>query len=276
MASQRGTVSIGIAGSVGPEIGAEVAAAVERAGFHALWVNDTPGADSLEVLAAAAAVTQTLTLATGVIPLDRRPPGEIAAAVRRLGLPEERLVLGIGAGGARRGALAMVADAITALRDATGTRVLVGALGPKMRRLAAEHADGALLSWLTPQRAAEQADDVRDAAPRGAGYVALYARAAVDSAAIGRRDEEAQRYAGYPTYAANFARLGIDVRDTLLPLPGDEAIAPGVAAYTDSVDELVLRAIARSDARDDLLAFVEAARIALDTDAAQDTGGRGR
>ena len=265
MTSQRAVVSIGIAGALGPDAGGVIAAAAERAGFHGLWVNDTPGGDSLELLAAAAAATTTLVLATGVIPVDRRPAESIAAAVDRLALPEERLVLGIGSGAARRGALAMMGDAVRQLADGTGARVLVGALGPKMRRLAAEEADGALLSWLTPERAAEQADAVRDAAAPRTGYVALYARTAVDPAAIGARDDEARRYATYPAYAANFARLGMDPLDTVLPASGDDDIAPGVAAYARSVDELVLRAITATGSVDEHLEFIEVARQSLIT-----------
>lgn len=261
--TQRGVVSIGIAGALGPAAGAVIAAAVERAGFHGLWVNDTPGGDSLEVLAAAAAATTTLVLATGVIPVDRRSARVVADAVDRLALPQDRLVLGIGAGGARRGALAMMGDAVRLLEAETAARVLVGALGPKMRRLAAEEADGALLSWLTPARASEQAQALRDAASPRPGYVALYARTAVDPAAIPARDEEAHRYATYPAYAANFARLGMDPLDTVLPAPGDGDIAAGVAAYTRNVDELVLRAITAGGTVDDHVRFVEAARRSL-------------
>lgn len=263
MAAQRGTVSIGIAGALGPEAAAVIAPAVERAGFHALWVNDTPGADSLAVLAAAAAVTETLVLATGVIPVDRRDGHAIAADIARLGLPGDRLVIGIGSGGARVGALALVGDAVDELRAETPARILVGALGPRMRRLAAQRAHGALLSWLTPAIAAAQATQLRAASPDGSAYAALYARTAVDPAAHDRRDSEAHRYAGYPAYAANFARLGMAPLDTVLPLPEDDGIGPGVTAYTAGVDELVLRAITPSDTIDDYLRFIEGARAAL-------------
>ena len=70
------------------------------AGRDSFWVNDTPGADSLERLAAAACVTSRIRLGTGVIPLDRRPAGEIIARVRELALPTERLILGVGPVGA--------------------------------------------------------------------------------------------------------------------------------------------------------------------------------
>lgn len=254
MTARRGRVSIGIAGVLGADAAAALAPAVQAAGFHGLWVNDTPGADSLEVLAAAAGVTDTLMLATGVVPVDRRSAQEIVDAVHRFGLPEERLVLGIGSGGARRGALALVGDSVRVLRASTTARVLVGALGPRMRHLAAESADGALLSWLSPDVAATQAAELRDTADDA--YVALYARTAVDAAAVARRDEEARRYAGYPAYAAHFARLDLDPLATVLPLPGDEGIDAGALAYLESVDELVLRAITPTDDLDDYLEFV--------------------
>lgn len=252
-------VSIGIAAAAGAAVAARIAPAVERAGFHALWVNDTPGADALEVLAAAARVTDRLVLATGVLPVDRRSADEILERVAAVGLPAERLVLGIGSGsGGAVGALARVADAATALRAGSDARVVVGALGPRMRRLGATGADGVLLSWLTSDAALAQAGEAH--ATAAAAHVALYVRAAVDAAAVGRLDAEADRYAGYPSYAANFARLGISARDTVLR-PHD--FAQGLAAYRAAVDEVVLRAIVAGDDAADYLAFVEAAAAAL-------------
>ena len=58
--TNRGVVSIGVAAGVGPEVVGWLAPAVEDAGFHALWVNDVPGADALRVLAAAARITDHL------------------------------------------------------------------------------------------------------------------------------------------------------------------------------------------------------------------------
>ena len=253
-------VSIGVAGALGPHRIGRIAALVERAGFHALWVNDTPDGDSLAGLAAAAASTSSLVLATGVIPIDRRPAAELVRAVESAGLPADRLVLGIGSGAMRQGALAAVAAAAIELHERLPGRVMVGALGPRMRRLAVTESDGALLSWLTPATAAAQADELRALNPDT--RVALYARTAVDPAAIGQRDAEARRYARYPAYAANFERLGIDALDTLLPR-GAEMLVDGVAAYTASVDELILRAITPSEELADYDRFVETAGALL-------------
>ena len=261
MATHRAHVSIGIAGTLGTEAAARIAAAVEAAGFYGLWVNEVAGTDSLAMLAAAAEASTTLTLATGVIPVDRRSGSEIAARVAELELPTERVAVGIGSGQQGPGSLARVADAIDRIREETDARVLVGALGPRMRQLAAERAHGALLSWLTPPVAAAQAAEFHEIAPEG--HVALYARTAVDAAGIPRRDAEALAYAGYPAYKANYARLGMDPYGTLLPQPGDDSIAPGAEAYRASVDELVLRAMASGDAVDDYVRFAETASEAL-------------
>jgi len=251
------SVSIGVAGALGPGAIADIATAAEAAGFHALWVNETPGTDAIAAIVAAAAVTDRLVLATGVVPVDRRPAAEIIAAVRDL--PQERLVLGIGSGGARVGALALVGDAVQRLRASTTARVMVGALGPRMRRLAAETADGPLLSWLTPARAAEQADEAR-ATQRGT-RVSLYVRTALEPAAAARLGTETAQYAGFPAYAANLQRLGIAATDTTLD---DARFETGLPAYRGAVDEVVLRAITPGGTAPEIIGFVglAAARIA--------------
>lgn len=258
MSAHRGVVSIGLAGGLGPEAIGRLAPAIERAGFHALWVNDTPDGDSLAALAAAATVTEHLTLATGVIPLDRRPASEIARALQ--GIPEARLLLGIGSGSARHGALDLMRDGIRTLRDHTAARIVVGALGPRMRRIAVEDGDGILLNWLTPDAASDQAGELHGIAPRT--RVALYARTALDAGARGRLETEASFYGRVPSYAANFARLGFGPLDTVLP-PSCATLRDGVEAYTAGVDELVLRAITASDDLEAYEAFISEAAAQL-------------
>ncbi|GAA2753853.1 LLM class flavin-dependent oxidoreductase [Amnibacterium kyonggiense] len=257
-------VSIGVPGALGPEAVRVLAPRVEAAGFAGLWLNDSPQGDSLAGLAAAAEATTHLRLGTGVVPIDRRRPLELLADVHRTGVPEARLTLGIGSGQLRRGAVDAVADALAALRHATSAALVVGALGPRMRRLAAEHADGVLLSWLPLSVAAEQAAELREAGRRAQGEApraVLYARTIVDEAARPVLEREAAQYASYPAYAANFERLGVEAVDTTLPRAGG-TLAEGVAAYA-AVDELVLRAITPTGSLDDLLAFVDEAAAQL-------------
>lgn len=262
MANERAHVSIGIAGTLGTEVAKQVAVAAEAAGFYGLWVNEVAGADALGMLAAAADVTTNLQLATGVIPVDRRPGAEIAAHVAELDLPADRLMIGIGSGKIGVGSLGRVEAAIAEIREASSARILIGALGPRMRQLAAEKADGALMSWLTPAVVADQAPEFHEIAP--GGHVSLYVRTAVDAAGLPRRNAEAEAYAGFPAYKANYARLGMDPLGTLLPQPGDDTITAGGAAYRASgIDELVLRAMTGGDEAIDYVRFTEQAGEAL-------------
>lgn len=249
-----GYVSLGIAGALGPDTAAALAPRLEKAGFHALWINDTPNANALEVAAAAVHETETLRVATGVIPVDRRSPADILDDVARLEIPEDRLTIGIGSGQTRKGALDLVTDALHGLRAGTTARLAVGALGPRMRTLAGTHADAVVLSWLTPEDAARQSREFHDLAP--VGGTALYARANAHPDARRRLEDEADRYATYPAYERHFARLGSDARGTVLPQQAGGDIAQRIEEYTTAVDELVLRAITPNDALEEYLEFL--------------------
>lgn len=252
----RAEVSIGVSGTIELETIRSVAPRIERLGFSALWVNDVPRGDSLAVLRTVAAATDRLRLATGVIPLDRRP----AEALDFAGLPHDRLTVGIGSGGAARG-LQLVRDGIDAIRARIDAPIMVGALGPRMRQLGACNADGVLLNWLTPEAAAEARDDLRrDAELCGAEPAAstqrrapvsvLYARTIIDPAARATLEREAQRYESVEAYAANFKRLGMRAMESTIT---DRA----QFRRFDVVNELVLRAITPSSSRVDLERFVE-------------------
>src|SRR5690606_28208828 len=189
-------LSLGLAGSVPAEVVREAARAAEQAGLHALWLNDTPAGDALAGLAVAAEATTTLRLATGVIPLDRRAAATVAARGVEVGLPHARPVLGVGRGAARR-PLRVIAPGVAALRSRLAVPIVLGALGPAMRRLGAERADGLVLSWLTPATASAARDEaITDAAAAGreAPRVVLYVRTAVEPAAVAELELEAARY----------------------------------------------------------------------------------
>jgi len=246
MAGARG---YGVAGALDHAVVQDVARAAETAGYRTFWANDTPGGDGLAALAAAAAVTSRIQLAVGVIPLDRQPPDRIAGRVQELGLPVERLTLGVGAGGARH-AIELVRDGVLALRAATGASVVIGALGPKMCALAGEVAGGALLNWLTPDFALASADLVRGAARNAnqpAPHIAGYVRAALGDEATARVREEADRYATFPSYAAHFARMGVAPMATCATADTEDDLQAQLAAFDPSLDETVVRAITASE-----------------------------
>jgi alkanesulfonate monooxygenase SsuD/methylene tetrahydromethanopterin reductase-like flavin-dependent oxidoreductase (luciferase family) len=259
--SDFGKISFGVVGALDRSFIRELAPRIEAAGFRSLWLNDTPDGDSLQGLAAAAEVTTTLKLATGIIPLDRRPPSAIIEALRAHQLPEDRLVLGIGTG-QPKGGLQRVAEAIPELREATSAPIVVGALGPRLRKLGAELADGLLLSWLTPHATADAMADLRrDAAAAGREGVrgVLYTRTAVEPDGLRNMVAEAARYQSYPAYAANFERIGAKAMDTTIYEKEHDRLMFRISQYTDSVDEIVLRAITGSNSLDAYIRVLETA-----------------
>ncbi|MBG6054878.1 alkanesulfonate monooxygenase SsuD/methylene tetrahydromethanopterin reductase-like flavin-dependent oxidoreductase (luciferase family) [Salinibacterium sp. CAN_S4] len=246
-------VSIGLAGALDHEIIAALAPAIESLGFRGLWLNDTPDGDALAGLAAAADVTTTLRLGTGVIPLDRRDPSEIVGALA--GLPQGRLSLGIGSGAARH-PLGLVSRGVQELTERSEASIVVGALGPKMRRMAAEAADGVLFNWLTPDAAADAMRDLRGAAGGRDVRGMLYVRTAMTEDARGALRAEAERYGSYPSYAANFECIGATAIETTIDGSVPGALAARIADYERAVDEVVLRAITAEQSLDAYLDFI--------------------
>lgn len=254
-------VSVGLAGATPPDTVREVARAAEAAGLRALWLNETPGSDALAGLAVAAEATERLLLGVGVVPIDRFPPDVIAGRVERAGIPAARLMLGIGSGRAPHPAVA-VAEAVHALRGRLETPILVGGLGPRVRRVGAELADGLLLNWLSPAASAAARDEAvaqAEAADRPRPHVALYARTAVEAAAHAALREEASRYASFPGYRENFERLGEDPLDGSILAASPAELREGVARYAAAVDELVLRAVTEHGTAAEIRRIVDAA-----------------
>lgn len=257
-------LGFGVQGSLDRGVIRELAPRIEAAGFHSFWLNDTPDGDSLEGLKVAAGVTSTLTLATGVIPLDRRPAGVISQSLASLNLPVERLVLGVGTG-TPRGGLQRVRDNIAALRKETTAEIVIGALGPKIRLLGAEIADGLLLSWLTPEAATGAMRDLREASSSsGRSHVRgiLYTRTSVEPAGLRAMVAEAARYQSIPAYAANFERIGAKAIDTTIFEREPARLAFRIDQYTAVVDELVLRAITGKHMLEDYIRVLDAVAAA--------------
>jgi alkanesulfonate monooxygenase SsuD/methylene tetrahydromethanopterin reductase-like flavin-dependent oxidoreductase (luciferase family) len=258
---RAGWLGFGVAGALPHDIIRELAPAAERAGYHTFWVNDTPQGDGLAALQAAAAVTSTLRLGVGVIPLDRQAAETVARRVAELGLPQERLTLGIGSG-QPRGGVARVREGARFLEDAVQARVVVGALGPRMCAVAGETADGVLLNWLTADHVAPSAAIV-EAAARAAGRpdpeIMGYVRTAFGPGAGEVFAQEAARYASFPAYAANFARMGTPAETTGVVGDTRSEIQAGLQPFTTELDETVVRAIVGEESAAAYLALLAAA-----------------
>ena len=258
----RGTRGFGVAGALDRSILKELTPRVEELGYDALWVNDTPGGDGLEALAAVAQWTDGLRLAVGVIPLDRRSPSEIADRTRALGLPAERLTIGIGAGSAERG-LDRVRDGVAELRTLLDPAIpiVIGALGPRMGQLSGEVSDGVLLNWLTPAWARQSGAAVLQAA-RSAGKkqpsIIAYVRVALGEAANQRLQDEAERYGDIPGYARHFARMGASAYETAVHGDSAAELHEQLTPFNPLVDETVVRAVTAEERTDAYLELAEA------------------
>ncbi len=252
----------GIAAAVDHEIMKQVAKAAEEAGFSSFWVNDTPGNDGLAGLAAAASVTNSIQLGVGVIPLERRPAAEIASDVKRLNLPQDRLLLGIGSS-SRKGGLEKIRDGAGILHEELECKVIVAALGPNMCAMAGTAGDGVLFNWLLPDyvdRSRKLVEDAAAEAGRPAPLIAAYVRAALLPSAGDRLIQEAGRYAGIPSYAAHFERQGVPAAETAVRGEDRATLQAEIATYESRLDETVIRAITATDTAEDILELLNATR----------------
>jgi alkanesulfonate monooxygenase SsuD/methylene tetrahydromethanopterin reductase-like flavin-dependent oxidoreductase (luciferase family) len=255
------TRGFGVAAAVAPAAIRAAAERTEALGYDSFWVNYA-GVDGLAALAEAAAVTKRVRLGVGVIPLTGRSPESIVEGVRQLGLPLDRLILGIGSGSAP-GGLALVRAGIERLRAELPVEIVIAALGPKMCRLAGEAADGVLFNWVTPEYGRTSADWVREgaaAASRRRPTLYTYVRVALGEAGRRRLAGEGARYGAIPSYASHFARMGVAPETTCIGAASATELPIGLAAWNGIVDEVVVRAITPNDTAEELRELLDAAR----------------
>lgn len=253
-------LGFGIVGALDLDTVKAIASRAEELGIHSLWVNDTPGGDSLARLEVAASVTSSLRLATGVISVDRKPADEIIEEVRQRSVPLDRLTIGIGSA-APPSPLRRMEENLARLRDSLGAPVVVGSLGPMMRELGAERSNGLLFNWLTPEFALDTSNEMRtQAAAVGNAPVesATYVRTALGRDALPRLQKEAARYSAIPSYASNFHRLGITALETAVSGDIADEIVAGIGAFDGTVDHVIVRAITPTDDLDHYLRLLDA------------------
>ncbi len=229
---------------------ARAAAQVEAAGYRSLWVNHPPDADGLGQLARMAAATDRITIGTAVIPVSAVPPDAILQRINETGLLAERLRLGIGSGSGPE-PMRRMADAIGHLRERTPAELVVGALGPRMRELAATQADGVLLNTVTPDLARSAAAEIRTAAqaagrPVPGVYVNVLTGVGPDQLAALERS--AAFLSGLPAYAAHFARSGLQPSQTQIAAERLSDLPGLLDPWRDTVDEVVLVPVTATEA----------------------------
>lgn len=238
----------GVAAGLDPEVATPLAARLAELGYTSAWSNDHPQASGLETLAAFAAGSDRIDLGVAVLALDRHEPEVIANRIAELGLPRERLWIGVGAGFSRK-PLTAIREALPRLREALGdVRLVLAAMGPRMCALAGAELDGAFFNWMTPAFAAEARRRVeRGAAEAGREPPPVfgYVRTAVGADAAERLAKEESFYRDlHDGYRNHFARLG-EPEGTVGVASADPGEArAALAAYDDALDVVVVRGLA--------------------------------
>ncbi len=218
----------------------------ERLGYDSLWVAEANGSEAFSLLGAVSVAAPTLGLGTGVLALQLRTPplAAMAAATLQQLAPDRDVFLGVGisspvVAGRWHGTtytehpLAQVREYVALVRECLSgetvsfdgdyyrvsrfrlalrggertPKIVIGALNPRMLRLAGEVADGVLLNYLPASLVPWSVEQIR-----AGGAARVYAYVHVGVTDRDRYAEAARRdlfsYAVVDAYAANFARAG--------------------------------------------------------------------
>jgi probable F420-dependent oxidoreductase len=212
----------------------DTASEIERLGYGALWLGDSPPAE-LDLVDPLLAATERLVVGTSIVNIWTAPAKAVAQSYHRLEAAYPgRFVLGIGAGHREiiddyrkpYDALVTYLDEL-AEADVPADRIALAALGPRVLRLARDRTGGALPYLVPPEhtRTAREAlgpdallvvehKVVLQAEPDAARAVAL---------------ERLVPYLGLSNYTANLRRIGF--ADADLTPPGSDRVVDALAAH---------------------------------------------
>ncbi|MBI2204798.1 MAG: LLM class F420-dependent oxidoreductase [Candidatus Rokubacteria bacterium] len=164
---------------------------VETRGYHTAWIGETAASDAIATMTLIASRTTTLSVASGVIPLQTRTPTVLAMGAATIArIAPGRVALGLGLSspvivgdwnGLRySSSLEQLREAVHIMRGLlagdrvtfdgkhyrvknvrllappppTPPKIVLAALGPRALELAGEIADGVLLNWIAPETVA--------------------------------------------------------------------------------------------------------------------------
>lgn len=257
---QHSNLGFGVTGDLDFGTVRAIARRAHEIGLASLWFNESGNGDALARIEIAAEASTSMLFGTGVIAVDRRPADQIIREVEARMLPQERLIVGIGSA-AKPSPLTTVGNNLDALREGLTARTVVGSLGPKMRKLGAEKSNGLLFNWLPPSHAAETTKTLMDQAAAVGNepvLAATYIRTALGEDALPRLRDEAAKYSSFPSYAANFERLGITAMESAVHAPDSAGVCAGLEAFDGTVDHVIVRAITPTDDVDHYLRLLDA------------------
>lgn len=244
----------------------ELAVALERLGFAALWLGAADG--DLRQVEELLDVTTSLTVATGIVNIWRDDAKTVAAAYHRVVTNHpERFLLGLGVGhpesiGDRYtkpySELVAYLDVLDAEQVPLARRVLA-ALGPKVLRLSADRAAGAHPYLVTPEHTRRAREILGEGPLLVPEQKVVLETDPVRARAIGRPAVE-KPYLGLVNYTNNLRTLGFDDADLAgggsdrlidtLVVHGDAAtVAVGLAQHLDAgADQVAINLISAAGA----------------------------
>ncbi len=212
----------------------EQARAIEDLGYGSVWVGGVFTAD-LAYVEPLLAVTENLTVASGIVNIWTSPVDEIAAAFHRIEAAYPgRFLLGVGAGHPEASAeyrkpydaLIEYLDGLDAAGVPKERRVLA-ALGPKVLKLSADRTAGAHPYLTTPEHTRRAREIIGPGALLVPEHKVVLSTDAKSAREIGRRTVDF--YLTLSNYVNNWKRLGFNDED--LTSPGSDAFIDAVVAH---------------------------------------------
>jgi probable F420-dependent oxidoreductase len=217
------------------QVTADLAVAVERAGYGTLWLGSSPDGDLVQVEELLDA-TRTLMAGTSIVNIWKDDPHVVAGSFARVQARHPgRFVLGVGAGhreatreyGQPYETLAAYVDTLRA-EGVPQESVVLAALGPKVLRLSAERAAGAIPYLVTPEHT-RQARDILGPEPLLAPEHKVVLDPDPERARELGRPRVHQPYLGLVNYTSNLRRLGFSDED--LSDGGSDALIDALVAH---------------------------------------------
>lgn len=212
----------------------EQARTIEDLGYGSVWVGGVFTAD-LAYVEPLLAVTENLTVASGIVNIWTSPVDEIAAAFHRIEAAYPgRFLLGVGAGHPEASAeyrkpydaLVEYLDGLDAAGVPKERRVLA-ALGPKVLKLSADRTAGAHPYLTTPEHTRQAREIIGPDALLVPEHKVVLSTDAPSAREIGRRTVDF--YLTLSNYVNNWKRLGFNDED--LASPGSDAFIDAVVAH---------------------------------------------
>ena len=240
----------------------EAAAEIEALGYGALWIPEAMGHEAFTHAGVLLAATRRIVVATGIANIWARDAMTMAAAQKTLAEAyPERFLLGIGVSHApmvelvrghryekpltamRKYLDAMDAAPFIGVPPATEPTRVIGALHPKMLKLAAERANGAHPYFVPPEHTAQAREIL------GQGSLLAPEQAVVlETNPVKARDiarAHMATYLGLPNYVNNLKRLGFTDDD--VANGGSDRVVDAIVAW-GNIDAVVTRVRAHHDA----------------------------